>query len=96
VAAHKFITIVGGPLCAAYVARKISGDVTCATQCSYTESGTQLSGLMLLIISNLKLVLTIVFVCSLGNVFLNILDVLLGYRTKKNDGGKTPAAAGKK
>jgi len=51
---------------------------------------------MLLIISNLKLVLTIVFVCSLGNVFLNILDVLLGYRTKKNDGGKTPAAAGKK
>jgi hypothetical protein len=76
VAAHKFMTVAGGPLFGAYCAHKITGDISCETECE-TEDGTAISGLHMMLVSNLQLILTVLFVFTLGNVFLKIFDFVL-------------------
>jgi hypothetical protein len=76
VAAHKFMTVAGGPLFGAYCAHKITGDISCETECE-TEDGTAISGLQMMLVSNLQLILTVLFVFTLGNVFLKIFDFVL-------------------
>ena len=76
VAAHKFMTIAGGPLFGAYCAHLITGDISCETECE-TEDGTAISGLKMMLVSNLQVILTVLFVFTLGNVFLKIFDFVL-------------------
>jgi len=94
VASYKCLQILCAPLLAAYIAKKVCGEIVCETICK-SESGRTISGLKFSIISNLKLILTIVFVVSLGKNVLNLVDLFLGYAKRNKQAGEAPAAAGK-
>ena len=83
------------PRCLRHISRKKCAAKSCAKPSASQNPAGLSQASSFFIISNLKLILTIVFVVSLGKNVLNLVDLFLGYAKRNKQAGEAPAAAGK-